>query len=86
MAIWRRSSRSPWSASTPRPGSCGRQLVHQRADAAHLLHLLELALQIRQVEALARDHLAGQPLGLVEIDFALDLLDQRHHIAHAEDA
>ncbi len=44
------------------------ELVEQRAHAAHLLQLLELALEVDHVEALALDDLLGKALGLVPVD------------------
>jgi hypothetical protein len=38
------------------------------------------------VEALALGELARQLVGLLLVDLVLDLLHQRHHVAHAEDA
>ena len=39
-----------------------------------------------QAEAAAATELLGHLLGLFLIDLALDFLDQRQHVAHAEDA
>src|SRR5688500_8617524 len=64
----------------------GRQLVHQRGDAAHLLHLHDLLLEVLEVEALALLHLLGDALRLLEVDLGVRLLDQREDVAHAEDA
>ena len=55
-------------------------------DAAHLLQLLELALEVHQVEALALGDLLGELLGFLDVDLLLHLLDQRDDVAHAEDA
>ena len=86
IAIWRRRSRSPCSGiDRPLLGRGGGQLVHQGAHAPHLLQLLELALEVGHVEALALDHLLGQALGFLVIDLAMDLLDQADDVAHAED-
>ena len=63
-----------------------RQLVHQAADAAHVLHLLKLVAHVVQVELLALGDLLGQLGGLVLVDLLLHLLDQRQHVAHVEDA
>src|SRR6185503_15816983 len=66
--------------------SLRRQLVHERGDAAHLLHLRDLLLEVLQVEALALLHLLGDALRLLEVDLGVRLLDQRQDVAHAEDA
>src|SRR5579863_9865536 len=63
-----------------------RQLLQERAQATHLLYLLQLALEIGQVEALAPDHFAGQTLGLLLVYLPMDLLHQAHDVAHPEDA
>jgi hypothetical protein len=42
-----------------------RQLVHQAMDAAHVLHLLELVLQVVEVEPLALGNLLRELLRLV---------------------
>ena len=67
------------------PPGCRRQLVEQRPHAAELLDLFELAFQIRQVKALAARHFLRKAGGLVGRHLALDLLDQAHDVAHAED-
>ena len=63
-----------------------RQLVHQPGQAAHVLHLLELVAHVVEVELLALGDLLGELLRLVLVDLLLDLLDQRQHVAHVEDA
>ncbi|MCW0448062.1 hypothetical protein NB706_000896 [Xanthomonas sacchari] len=63
-----------------------RQLVHQPGQAAHVLHLLELVAHVVEVELLALGDLLGQLLRLVLVHLVLDLLDQRQHVAHVEDA
>src|SRR5207342_3095324 len=62
------------------------QLVHQATQAAHVLHLLELVAHVFQVEALALGDLLGELRRLLLVDLLLDLLDQRQHVAHVEDA
>src|SRR3546814_228799 len=63
-----------------------RQLVHQPGQAAHVLHLLELVLHVVEVELAALGDLLRQLLRLVLVDLLLDLLDQRQHVAHVQDA
>ena len=68
------------------PASCAGSLSMQRGDAAHLVHLLHLLLEVLQVEALALAHLVGELLRLLDVDLLVRLLDQRQDVAHAEDA
>src|SRR4030088_503628 len=68
------------------PGHRPGKLVEQRTDASHPLQLLELTLQIHHVEALALECLARQALGFLDVDLAVNLFDQAHDIAHAENA
>src|SRR5207247_8877413 len=70
---------------TDLPRELRRQLVEQRSDAAHLLHLRDLCLEILQVEAPAPLQLFGDALRLVEVDPGVRLLDQPEDVAHAED-
>ena len=49
-------------------------------------HLLQLLPEVRQIEVLALLELLDQPLGLLAVDLGLHLLDQRDHVAHAQDA
>src|SRR5207245_4570777 len=63
-----------------------RQLVEERGDAAHLLHLGDLVPEVLEVEALALLYLLGDALGALEVDLGVRLLDQRQDVAHAEDA
>src|SRR6185295_4445988 len=62
------------------------QLVDERGDSAHLLHLRDLLLEVLEVEALAFLDLLGDALRLLEVDLGVGLLDQRQDVAHAEDA
>jgi len=62
------------------------KLVHERRQSAHFFHLRELLLEILEVESLARLDLVRQLLGGVAVPAFLHLLDQRQHVAHAEDA
>ena len=62
-----------------------RQHTQHARHAADALHLRELLRQVLQVED-ALLHLGGDGLGLHHIDGLRRLLDQRHDIAHAEDA
>ena len=63
-----------------------RQLAHQATHAAHLLELLELFAEVLEIEALAFLDLLGELFGLALVDGTLGFLDQRQHVAHAEDA
>ena len=53
---------------------------------AHLAHLADLRLEVVEVETFARLDFPGQLDRLIAIDLLVRLLDQRQHIAHAEDA
>ena len=64
-------------------GQLGRQLVHQRRQAAHLLHLAELGQEVVQVETRPALELGGQFAGRFLVDVGLGLLDQRDDVAHA---
>ena len=66
----------------PRAGQHAEQ-VGDRAHLADRHHLLE---EVLEGEALAGGELAGHPLGLVGVEGLLGLLDEREHVAHAEDA
>ncbi len=61
------------------------QHAEHALHAAELLHLLQLLGEIVHVE-LALLHLAGELLGLFLVEGLGRLLDQRHDIAHVEDA
>ena len=63
------------------PGSIPRM----PAERAHLLQLLHLLEEVVERE-LALEQLLGGRLGLVLLEDLLGLLDQREHVAHAEDA
>ncbi len=63
-----------------------RQLVHEAGHAAQFLHLLDLAEEVFQIEALALLELAGDLLGFLLVDLLLRLLHQAEDVAHAEDA
>src|SRR5690606_37872914 len=56
------------------------QLVHQAGEAAHLLHLLQLAEEVVEVEAGAALDLGGELLGCGDVDARRDLLDQRDDV------
>jgi hypothetical protein len=64
---------------------CG-QFVDHRRQAAHLAHLADLVLEVIEIEALARLELFGELDGLFFVDAFLRILDQRQHVAHAEDS
>jgi hypothetical protein len=59
------------------------QLIHQRAQPAHLVHLLHLRLEVLQVEAFAALHLLRELLGFFDIDVFARFFHQAQHIAHA---
>ncbi|CAI8697549.1 hypothetical protein EMIT0111MI5_60374 [Burkholderia sp. IT-111MI5] len=61
------------------------QLVHQRRQAAHVLHLRDLRAEIVQVEVAALLDLVGELLRGLHVDAALRFLDEREDVAHAED-
>ena len=62
------------------------ELLEHAVGAAEALHLLQLCAEVRQVELAPGGELAGQAFGLALIHLALGVLDERKHIAHAEDA
>ena len=59
--------------------------LQQSADRPHATNLLELVEEVVEGELLLSD-LALELLGLALVELALGLLDERHHVAHAEDA
>ena len=61
------------------------QHAHHAFHAAQLLHLLQLVGEVVEVE-LPLLELRGHLLGLVDVEVGGGLLDQRHHVALAEDA
>ena len=63
-----------------------RQLVDQRTESSHALHLPHLIAEIVKIETLAGLELMSQFLRLVDIDIAVRLFDQRQYITHAKDA
>ena len=64
----------------------GRHLLHQRAEAAQLLHLAQLGQEVVQVEARAFFQLLGQFLRRGMVHVGVGLFHQRHDVAHAQDA
>ena len=62
-----------------------RQQVHHAAEAAHALHLAQLASKIFQVE-LTLLHLLGDALGFGDVDLGLGALDQRDDVAPPQNA
>ena len=62
------------------------QFGHQRFDAAHIAHLLDLGFEIVQVEAFAFVQLFGHAFGHFLIDAFLHVFNQGKHVAHAENA
>ena len=65
-------------------GNAGHH-AHQPADAAHIRHLQQLLAHVGEVE-LALAHPLGGARGLFGVDIRRRAFDQRHHVAHAEDA
>ena len=63
-----------------------RHFFQHTTDTTHIVHLLQLIAKIGQIKALALLHFPRQSLGLTLVDFALGLFNQRHHVAHAENA
>ena len=53
---------------------------------AHLLDLPQLVAEIFEREAVAEEGFLGELLGLFAVEGGLGLLDERQHVAHAEDA
>ena len=62
-----------------------RQLVRQAGQPAHLVHLLNLGLEVLEGEAGTAADLLDQFFRLLLIDLALHFLHQREHVAHSED-
>ena len=62
----------------------GRQLVHQAAQATHILHLLQLIAEVFEVEAFTLLQLLRQLVGFFLVQGLLGLLDQAEHVTHAE--
>ena len=87
MAIWRRISLSfACGAAAALPASCAGSLSMSALRPPIFSHLLQLVVQVLEVEVLALLQLARELLGLLAVDVARDVLDQRQHVAHAEDA
>src|SRR5215208_7021023 len=61
-----------------------RHHLQQRAKRAHVAHLLHLLEEVVERELLLADLLL-EVLRLALVHLALGLLDERHHVAHAED-
>ena len=59
--------------------------LHQVAERAHAADLLHLGEEVLERELLLAD-LPLEVRGLVRVELVLGLLDQRHDVAHAEDA
>ena len=62
-----------------------RQHARQRAKAAHAAHLVQLRAQVVHVE-LTLGHLLGQLVGFLGVDRLGRLFNQRHDVAHTQDA
>ena len=75
------SSISALRSSLGMPGSIFDDVL-ERAHLADLAHLVEEVLE----RELALAQLLGRLLGLLGVEGGLGLLDQREHVAHAEDA
>ena len=60
------------------------KLVHKTGHATHIIHLLQLVTKVFQIETFALGNLLRELFGFLFINLALDIFDQRHHIAHAE--
>ena len=63
-----------------------RHLVQHGAHAANVFHLLKLLSKILQIETATFLYLAGELFGLAMIDLPLHFLDERQHVAHAQNA
>ncbi len=63
-----------------------REHAEQLAQRPHLLDRLHLLEEVLESEVLALGDFGGHALGLLGIKGALGLLDERHDIAHVEDA
>ena len=84
MASSRRMAASSIFSSAPVPLRPGDHL-HQGLEAAHLPHPAVLVQHVLQGEGL-RGELVLQRHGLAHLHGLLGLLDQAHHVAHAQDA
>ena len=71
-------------------GRLGRELtgqfVHQARQTAHLLHLLDLRQEVVQIKAATAFDFGGQLLRRLHVHTGGNLLDQRHNVAHAQNA
>ena len=64
----------------------GRQVFDHAGEPPHLLHLLQLAQKVVQVEVVAALDLGREFFGRFEVDVGRDLFHQRHDVAHAQNA
>ncbi len=62
------------------------QHLEDRLHRAELPDLAQLVAEIFEREAVAEQRFLGQVLGFLAVERGFGLLDQRHHVAHAEDA
>ena len=62
------------------------QHLQNALHRAELLDLPQLVAEIFEREAVAEQSLLGELLGLLAVERGLGLLDERQHVAHAEDA
>ena len=69
-------------AKGPTEGSIFKIDLHR----AELLDLLQLVAEIFEREAVAEESFLGELLGLLAVERGFGLLDERKHVAHAEDA
>ena len=69
-------------AKGPTEGSIFKIALH----GAELLDLAQLVAEVFEREAVAEEGFLGELLGLFAVEGGFGLLDERHHVAHAEDA
>ena len=67
-------------------GADGGQHLEDALHGAHLLDLPQLVAEVFEREAVAEQGLLGELLGLFAVERGFGLLDERHHVAHAQDA
>ncbi|MNT25740.1 hypothetical protein D3C72_1612750 [compost metagenome] len=63
-----------------------RQFAHQAGHATHVFHLAKLFEEVGQVETVTFLQLACQLLSLRAVNLALDIFDQRQHVAHTKNS
>ena len=62
------------------------QHLQNRFHRAELLDLPQLVAEVFEREAVAEQRFLGQLLGLLAVERGFGFLDERKHVAHAEDA